>query len=104
MAEVFFVTSDGERRTVSATVGRSLMDAAVKAGVSGILAECGGACACATCHVQLTDEWFGRLAEAAPLEVSMMEFLDEVTPTSRLSCQITVTEDMDGMVVTVPDA
>lgn len=103
MSEVYFDLPNGERRTVSATVGRSLMDAAVKAGIPGILAECGGACACATCHVQVSEEWFARLEEASALEVSMMEFLEEVSPTSRLSCQITFTDEMDGMVVSVPE-
>lgn len=100
--EVFFDLPGGERQVVSASLGRSLMDVAVKAGVPGILAECGGACACATCHVQVEAQWYEKLDAASPLEVSMMEFLDEVTPTSRLACQITLTEDLAGLVVFVP--
>lgn len=102
MAEIVFDLPRGERQYVSAAHGRSLMDAAVKAGIAGILAECGGACACATCHVQVDAEWFGKLPEPTALEISMMEFLDEATETSRLACQINITEDLEGLVVKVP--
>lgn len=89
---------------VAATPGLSLMEAARDAGVEGILAECGGACSCATCHVILDDDWHQRLGSPSELEEGMLEFSENVCERSRLSCQIDVTEEMDGMVVRVGGA
>lgn len=88
----------------AATPGLSLMEAALEAGVEGILAECGGACSCATCHVILDDDWHQRLGSASELEEGMLEFSENACERSRLSCQIDVTEEMDGMVVRVGGA
>ena len=88
----------------AAPPGLSLMEAALEAGVEGILAECGGACSCATCHVILDDDWHQRLGSPSELEEGMLEFSENVCERSRLSCQIDVTEEMDGMVVRVGGA
>ena len=104
MVRVTFITELGARVDVVATPGLSLMEAALEAGVEGILAECGGACSCATCHVILDDDWHQRLGSPSELEEGMLEFSENVCERSRLSCQIDVTEEMDGMVVRVGGA
>ena len=71
--------------------------------VPGIDAECGGACACATCHVYIDEGWRAKTGEAAAMEQDMLDFAFDVRPTSRLSCQIKVTDDLDGLVVTTPE-
>jgi 2Fe-2S ferredoxin len=73
------------------------MEAATRNGIPGILAECGGACACATCHVHVEEAWLGKLGTPAELESAMLEFADDVRPNSRLGCQIRITEEMDGL-------
>jgi len=80
----------------------SLMQAAVNNGVPGIDAECGGALSCATCHVHFDKDWYDRLPEPAAMEKDMLEFVVEPTDTSRLSCQIKITPDLDGIVVYTP--
>jgi len=101
MAKVTFVTRLGEKIDVLAEPGQSLMQAAHSEGVEGILAECGGNCSCATCHIILDEHWMKRLGEPEALEANMLEFADGVAKTSRLSCQIEVTEQLDGMIVHV---
>jgi 2Fe-2S ferredoxin len=102
MAKVLFIKSDGTEHTVSAVDGASLMSAAVANGVAGILADCGGACSCATCHVQVQAPWLERVGRPSTLEASMLEFAPEFQEGSRLSCQITVTPDLEGLVVRIP--
>ncbi|MYK28280.1 MAG: cytochrome P450 [Gammaproteobacteria bacterium] len=101
MATVTFVTHSGEKIDVQAETGQSLMQAAHSEGVDGILAECGGSCSCATCHVILDEHWMKQLGEPEALEANMLEFADGASATSRLSCQIEVTEQLDGMIVHV---
>jgi 2Fe-2S ferredoxin len=103
MPRVTFVQPDGERRVVEVPVGVSVMKAAVNNGVPGIVAECGGSCMCATCHVYVA-------VPAAPLPAVSAdedEMLDvtaaERRPTSRLSCQLVLTDDLDDLVVDVPE-
>ena len=103
-AKVTFVDPDGAKHTIDAKVGLSLMESAVANGISGILAECGGACACATCHVIVDPAWFARLEPAADFEVAMLDFVNEGRPESRLACQIKVTPDLEGLVVRVPES
>lgn len=102
MPQIIFILADGERRAVDTTAGRSLMDVAVRSNLPGILAECGGACACATCHVHVDPEWSARLTPPSALELSMLEFVEGLGETSRLSCQIKATDDLDGLVLRVP--
>lgn len=103
MPKVTFRTADGVARLVDAASGSSLMEGAVGGGVPGILAECGGACACATCHVHIDEEWIARLPPAGEIEASMLDYVQDARPTSRLACQIVLTEDLDGLSVRVPE-
>lgn len=103
MVQITFIEPDGTSRLVSATLNASLMQAARNDGVTGILAECGGACSCATCHVHVAPDWRDRLPEPEQLELDMLDFADHFDPAaSRLSCQITVTDDLEGLLVVVP--
>lgn len=102
MPTVTFITADGARHEVTAAEGATLMETARRAGIDGIAAECGGACACATCHVQIEPEWFTATGAPGPDEFEMLDFASERGPTSRLSCQIRVTAALDGLVVRVP--
>ena len=103
MAKITFVQPDGSRQEVAAEPGSTVMEAAIRNGVPGIEAECGGACSCATCHVYVDEEWVSATGEAPPMEQDMLDFAFDVRPTSRLSCQIRVTDELDGLVVTVPE-
>ena len=102
MVKITYINVDGAPRTVDAEVGATVMETAIKNGVPGIEAECGGACACSTCHVYVEEGWKEKTGEPSPMEEDMLDFAFDVKPTSRLSCQIKVTEDLDGLVVTVP--
>jgi 2Fe-2S ferredoxin len=103
MAKITFIGSDGTRYDVDAENGSTVMESAIKNGVPGIEAECGGACACATCHVYVDDSWRPTTGEPEPMEEDMLDFAYDVRPSSRLSCQIRVSDELDGLVVTVPD-
>ncbi|MEN3599103.1 2Fe-2S iron-sulfur cluster-binding protein [Brucella melitensis] len=104
MTKIVFVSADGATRTeVEADSGSSVMEAAIRNGIPGIAAECGGACACATCHVYVDDDWADTVGGPDPMEEDMLDFAYEVRPTSRLSCQIRVTDDLEGLVVQVPE-
>ena len=103
MARITFIQKDGTERVVEAEPGMTVMEAAVKNGVAGIAAECGGACACATCHVYVDDAWAEKTGTASVMEESMLDFAFDVRPSSRLSCQIKVTDALDGLVVRIPD-
>lgn len=102
MTNVTFVEPGGVSRTVAADDGTSLMTAAIANGIDGILADCGGACSCATCHVLLDEAWMAAVGPAGVLEASMLEFIDEVTPQSRLACQIKIGPALEGLTVQVP--
>jgi 2Fe-2S ferredoxin len=99
-----FVEASGTRREVTARVDQTLMEVARDHDVKGILAECGGACACATCHVKVEEPWLAVTGAPLEAEAAMLEFTQNPGPTSRLSCQIIVTAEMDGLVVHVPEA
>lgn len=102
MPEIKFVLADGTVRALDASDGASVMETAVKNGVPGIVAECGGACACATCHVYVAEDCLERVGPPDEWEDEMLD--DAVAPrlpTSRLSCQIKMSSDLDGVVVTV---
>ncbi|GAB2962295.1 2Fe-2S iron-sulfur cluster-binding protein [Amycolatopsis acidiphila] len=96
--------SDGSRHELAVDAGCSLMSAAVAANVAGIVAECGGSCSCATCHVYVAEEWCDALDEPTPEETDLLEFLESVRPNSRLSCQILLTDELDGLTVRVPES
>lgn len=100
MAKITFLTSDNESITLEGESG-SVMELAVKHNIKGIDGDCGGVCSCATCHVHVAPEYFAKLAEASEIEQDMLEFDDKVNEYSRLSCQLTITEDLDGMILKV---
>ena len=102
MPKVTFIQSDGTSQTIEIPIGHSVMEGAVKHNISGIVAECGGACACATCHVHVDPDWVNKLAPAPDAEAAMLDFAIEPDATSRLSCQIKVSDAMDGLRVRVP--
>lgn len=102
MVAITFIQPDGSSQVVSAKSGMTVMEAARLANVPGIEAECGGACACATCHVYVSADWVAKAGKAAAMEEDMLDFAFDVRPESRLSCQIKVTDALDGLVLTVP--
>jgi len=103
MPLVKFISHDGVEQDVHVASGTSVMHAAVDNGVSGILADCGGACSCATCHCYVDDAWLDKVKEADDVESQMLEFVMEPQPNSRLSCQIEVSDELDGLVVRLPE-
>ncbi|MCH5520376.1 2Fe-2S iron-sulfur cluster-binding protein [Pseudomonas syringae] len=102
MVKVTFVQPDGSSVEVDAKVGGTVMEAAVNNMVKGIDADCGGACACATCHVYVSDDWKEKLQLAEVMESDMLEYAFEPNASSRLSCQLRITPEMDGLVIRVP--
>ena len=104
MPKITYIAFDGTETVVDAKEGMSVMQTAVNNGVDGIVAECGGACSCATCHVHVEEKWFDKLPEAQNMEKEMLDFVMSPQPTSRLSCQIKVTAELDGLVVHTPES
>ncbi len=102
MPKVSFLQPDGVRRDVEVPAGITLMEAARQHGVAGVVAQCGGACACATCHVYVQPEWLAKLEAPEDMEQGMLETAWEPKANSRLSCQIHVTQALDGLTVSVP--
>ena len=103
MVQVNFIDHSGATRTVDAEEGSTLMEAAIRNAIPGIEAECGGACACATCHVYVEESWREKTGEPTPMEEDMLDFGYDVRPNSRLSCQIKLTADLNGLVVSTPE-
>ena len=102
MPKITYIDADGSERAVDAEVGATVMESAIKNGVPGIEAECGGACACATCHVYVTDGWYEKLSPPSDAEVDMLDMAISVEPgSSRLSCQLVCSDALDGIKVTV---
>ena len=104
MPKVTFIQPDGSSSEVVALSGDSIMETAIDNDIDGIVAECGGACSCATCHVYVEDEWLGKLAPPDALEDGMLDCVIDRRPSSRLSCQIRVGEEIDGITVHVPSS
>lgn len=103
MAKITYIEHDGTSHSVDAPEGLSVMEAAIRNMVPGIDADCGGACACATCHVYVDGEWAGKTGERSSMEESMLDFATDVRDTSRLSCQIKVSAELDGLTVHLPE-
>ena len=103
MVRITYVEFNGTRHVVDVKPGQSVMEGAVRNGVPGIDADCGGACACATCHVIVDDAWCEPTGCAADGERAMLEFAEGACERSRLSCQIKVTPELDGLVVALPE-
>lgn len=103
MAKITFNEHDGTSHTIDCENGMTVMEAAIKNSVPGIDADCGGACACATCHVYVDPAWADKTGTAEQMEEDMLDFAFDVRDTSRLSCQIKVTDELDGLVVNLPE-
>jgi 2Fe-2S ferredoxin len=103
MAKITFIQNNGTEQTVDGLPGMSVMEAAVKNMVPGIDADCGGACACATCHVYVEPEWVQKVGSRNPMEEDMLDFAFDVRDNSRLSCQIKISDALDGLRVKVPE-
>ncbi|MGH8968342.1 MAG: 2Fe-2S iron-sulfur cluster-binding protein [Actinomycetes bacterium] len=104
MPKVTFVDRDGSQRTIDATVGDSVMATAVRNGVPGIVGECGGNCSCATCHVYVDEDFLTLVGPPGDLEDDMLDLAaSDRRPSSRLSCQIEVTDELDGLSVDTPE-
>jgi 2Fe-2S ferredoxin len=102
MVKITYIDSAGTVRAVEGEVGSTVMETAINHGVPEIEAECGGACACSTCHVYIDEAWREKVGGPSPMEEDMLDFAFEVRPNSRLSCQIKVREELEGLVVTTP--
>ena len=103
MPKITYIEHDGTRHEVEADNGLTVMEVAIKNNVPGIDADCGGACACATCHVYVDEAWAEKTGSADPMEDSMLDFAQDRRDTSRLSCQIRLSEELDGLTVTTPE-
>ena len=103
MPKVIYVSPDGARKEVHVPVGTTVMAAALKNGIDGIVAECGGVCMCSTCHVFVEESFLDKLPPAQDTEEAVLEIAaEERQPNSRLSCQIKMTDALDGLVVRLP--
>ena len=102
MTRITYVTPQGEQIETDGENGSTVMETAIMNGVPGIIAECGGACTCATCHVYVDEDWTQIVGGPSNMEEDMLDFAFDVRDTSRLSCQIKVRDELDGLVVHVP--
>ena len=102
MPKITYIEFSGAEHVVDVKPGLSVMEGAIRNNVPGIDADCGGACACATCHVYVDEAWREKTGDASAMEESMLDFAEEVQPNSRLSCQIRVKPELDGLVVQTP--
>lgn len=103
MPRITYIEHNGRKHVVDAESGQTLMEAAIKHLVPGIVAECGGACSCATCHVYVDEAWRAATGEPSEMEEDMLDFAFDVRPSSRLSCQIRLSDALDGLVVSTPE-
>lgn len=103
MVNITFIQPDDTEKSVEASPGHSIMEVAMRNNISGIVAECGGQCSCATCHVYIEGGFFDKVGPPVDDEEDMLEFSETRRDNSRLGCQVEITEDMDGMIVRVAD-
>ena len=102
MPKITYIDSSGNKNTIEIEKGLSVMEGAVQNNIPEIDADCGGGMACATCHVYVKDEWFNKLSKAEDAEQDMIDMAFEPKKNSRLSCQLIVSDELDGLVVTTP--
>lgn len=102
MVFITYINADGSEKTVDVPPGRSVMEGAVMNNIEGIIAECGGACSCATCHGYVDEAWMERVGGAQGDEADMLEFSKDVRPNSRLTCQIEIADDLEGLKILIP--
>ena len=103
MAKITYITHDNQNHTLDVQNGLTVMEGAVQNDIPGIDADCGGSMACATCHVYVEEKWLNKLPKAEDAEIDMIDMAFEPKKNSRLSCQITVTDELDGLKVTTPE-
>jgi 2Fe-2S ferredoxin len=103
VAKITYIEFDGTSHVVDVAAGMSVMDGAISNNIPGIEAECGGACSCATCHVYVDPAWVEATGSAQPVEAGMIESAMDLQETSRLSCQIEVSDELDGLIVRLPE-
>jgi len=104
MAKITYIEHNGAEHVIDVKPGLTVMEGAVKNNIPGIDADCGGACACATCHVYVREDWLEKTGSRSAMEESMLDFAESVAENSRLSCQIKVSDALDGLVVTMPES
>jgi len=104
LPQVTYIEHDGTEHRVDVPDGVSVMKGAANSGVPGIIAECDGACACATCHVYVDPAWNDEVSPMSGIEEGMLEVVEHREPTSRLSCQVTVSDALDGLIVRIPES
>jgi len=102
MPKITFIEHSGTERTVDAETGKSVMQIALDNMVPGIVGDCGGSCSCATCHAYVDPAWADKLPPQSETEVMMLDGALETQPTSRLTCQLTMTPELDGLIVRTP--
>ena len=102
MPKITYQDYKGDSKTIEVEKGLSVMEGAIQKEISGIDADCGGSMACATCHVYVDDKWFDKIPKAEDAEIDMIDMAFEPKKNSRLSCQIIVSDELDGLVVTTP--
>jgi len=102
MAKITYIEHDGTEHAIDVKTGLSVMEGAVKNNIPGIDADCGGACACATCHVYVDEEWVDKVGKPSAMEESMLDFAENVESNSRLSCQIKVSDELEGLIIRMP--
>ena len=103
MSKITYIEKSGATKTVDVENGLSVMEGAIQNNIPGIDADCGGSMACATCHVYVEEKWFDKVPKAEEAEVDMIDMAFEPKTNSRLSCQIIVSDELDGLVVTTPE-
>ena len=103
MAKIKYIEHNGKEHEIEVSSGLTVMEGAIKNNIPGIDADCGGACACATCHVYISQDWVEQLNTKEDTEEDMLDFAFDVKENSRLSCQISVTDELDGLVVNLPE-
>jgi ferredoxin, 2Fe-2S len=102
MPKVTYIEFEGKEHSINLPLGFSIMEGAIQNSIKGIDADCGGSCACATCHVYIDENWVKKLPEIQESERDMLDFVTELKNNSRLSCQITMTDQLDGIIVRLP--
>ena len=104
MAKITYIEHNGTEHVIDVKTGLTVMEGAVKNNIPGIDADCGGACACATCHVYVDAAWADKVGTASAMEESMLDFAENVEPTSRLACQIKISDTLEGLTVRMPES
>lgn len=104
MPKIKYIEADGREYEIEVPADKTVMQGAVENMVDGIVAECGGCCSCATCHCYVDETWVDKVGEAGDMEKEMLEMVEGVRDNSRLSCQLNVTEALDGLVVHLPES